>query len=134
MDKVAGRSGRGGAAVGELGRRGDGRDAAAGEHVAEERSHLLVDEAVGGEDLARVERELRAVEVADAAAGFFDEQVAGGGVPGVQVELPEGFKAAGGDVGEVDSRRAGAADAVRAQRELLVEMDVRVLVALVAGK
>ena len=96
--------------------------------------HRRVDEAVGGEDLAAVEGELAAVEVGDAAAGFLEQQIAGGGVPGIEAELPVAVEAAAGDVGQVERRRAGATNAVRAQRELLVEVDVGAVVALLAGK
>ena len=111
-----------------------GVEVAAGEHVGEKVLHRRVDEAVGGEDLAAVEGELAAVEVGDAAAGFLDEEIAGGGVPGIELELPVAVEASAGDVGEIKAGRTGATNAVRAQRELLVEVHVRAGVALLAGK
>ena len=43
----------------------------------------LVDASVAGDDLAAAVRRRAAVQVADAASGFLDQQQAGGDVPGV---------------------------------------------------
>ncbi len=124
----------GGAVGGKLCGREDGLEVAASEHVGEEVFHRGVDEAVGGKDFAAVEGELAAVEVGDAAASFFDQEIASRGVPRIELELPVAVETAARYVGEVEGGRAGAANAVRAQRELLVEVDVGALVTLVAGK
>src|SRR5215471_10971545 len=56
------------------------------------------------------------------------------GIPGIKVELPESIETPTGHVAEIKGSRPGAAHAVGAQRELVIEMDVRVLVALVTGE
>ena len=59
-----------------------------------------------------VRRNSRAAgEVADAAAGFGDEQRAGRDVPRLEAHLPEAVEASRGDVGEVERAGAGAANA-----------------------
>ena len=50
-------------------------------------------------------------EIADAASCFDDEQRAGGDIPGIEPDFPESVEAARGDIGEVESAGAGAADA-----------------------
>ena len=54
---------------------------------------------------------LVAAERADAPAGLLDQQRAGGRVPGLESDLPEAIDAAGGDVGQIQRRRARAAHA-----------------------
>ena len=54
---------------------------------------------------------LGAAERADAAAGLLDQQRAGGGIPGLEPDLPEAIDAAGGDIGQIERRGARAADA-----------------------
>ena len=65
---------------------------------------------------------------------FHHQQRTGGGVPWVEMELPEAVDAAAGGVGQVERGGTGAAHAVRAQRELLVEVDVGADVPFAAGK
>ena len=45
-------------------------------------------------------------EVGDEAAGFLDEEAAGGGIPGVEVHLKEDIQAVGGYVGQIYGGRA----------------------------
>ncbi|MNK96627.1 hypothetical protein D3C87_1169170 [compost metagenome] len=54
---------------------------------------------------------MTAGEVAHQAAGFLDQQGACSHVPLGQARLPEGVEAAGSHVGQVQARRASAADA-----------------------
>ena len=61
--------------------------------------------------------ERRAVHAGDAAARFLDDQRAGRDVPRLQVLLPEAVEAAGGDVTEVERRRAEAPHRARAAEE-----------------
>ena len=68
--------------------------------------HDRVDDAVGGEDLAAVEGKLAAVEVGDAAASFLDQEIAGRGVPRIELELPIAVESPARDVSEVEGRRA----------------------------
>lgn len=87
-------------------------------------AHLFVDEAVGGEDDGAAELVRISGEVGDFAAGLFDEQDAGGGVPGLQAKFPEAVEAAGGDAGEIERGGAIAADSVRALSEFAVVLKI----------
>ena len=115
-------------------RRRDGAEVAAGEHIPEQADHFVVDQTVRRQHLPAVEPEWAAGEVRHLAARFLEQQDAGGGVPGIQVELPESFIAAAGHVGQVERGRAGAPHSMRAQGELVVEVNVRIVVALAAGE
>src|SRR4051812_18826498 len=66
---------------------------------------------VAGDDFAVPDVAGGAGEVGDEAAGFLDHQGAGGDVPGGKTGLPGGVEAAGGEPGQIDRDRAGAADA-----------------------
>ena len=57
-------------------------------------------------------------------SGFFDQQNAGGDIPFVEPEFPEHIEAACGDACEIERRGAVASDAVRAQREIPVVVNV----------
>src|SRR3569623_1591439 len=60
-----------------------------------------------------------AAEIADHAARFLEQQDAGRHVPRLQADLPEAVEPAGGDVGEVERRRSGPADAGRLRQQRL---------------
>src|SRR3954470_5018980 len=89
---------------------------------------------VGSQDLAAGELERATVHVGYDSSRLFDQQDAGGGVPGIEIEFPKSFHPAGGNAAQIESRGAGAAHSMRAQRDLVVVVDVRALVALVAGE
>ena len=126
--------GAGGAAGGEFLGSGNGAQFPAGEHGFKQIDQFVVDEAVGGEDFAAVELEVIAGEIGHAASGFFHKQNAGRGVPGVEIELPKALETASGNVSQVERSRAHAANAVGAQGEFVVEVDVGIFVALAAGE
>ena len=67
----------------------------------------------------------RAVGVANGPACLADEDDARGHVPGVVVKAPEAVEPPGRHVGEVQGRRAGAAERLRPQGEVSppVELD-----------
>ena len=67
----------------------------------------------------RVER--RPVHPGHAPAGLLDDQRAGRHVPRLQVLLPERFEASGGDVTEVERRRAQPAHRARPSEEAAEE-------------
>src|SRR6516225_10009407 len=69
---------------------------------------------------------LRAIERADVSARLLDEQRARGRVPRAQADLPERIDSAGGDVGEVEGRRAGTPHArgLQAHRAQHVEISL----------
>ena len=65
-----------------------------------------VDFGGAADDVAALEEVVGALEVADAAAGFADDERAGRNVPLFQPELPEAVDAAGGEVAEVERCRS----------------------------
>ena len=75
-----------------------------------------------------------ALEIRHFAAGFFDNQHACRRVPGIEIELPEAVEASAGHTAQVERRRTRPPHAVRAQSDLMIEVNVRILVPLVAGK
>lgn len=117
-----------------VGDSGEGDAEAVGEDVGEEVEGLGVDGVIGGEDVGAVEGGGTTFHVGAAAAGFVDEEDAGGLVPGVEAEFPEGVKAPGGDVGEVEGGGASAADTVGEHGHLVEEVDIDVLVAACRGE
>ena len=83
---------------------------------------------------AAVDLEGPALKVRNFAAGLFDNQHARSRVPGIEVELPEPVEAAAGHAAQVERRRTRAPHAMGAQSDLVIEVNVRILVPLVAGK
>src|SRR5258708_1555291 len=86
------------------------------------------------QSLTAIPFERRTVKAADLASGFFHDQSASGRIPGIEIELPETVEAPAGDVTQVQRRRSGPANAMRMQRDLMIKVNVRILVPLVAGK
>src|SRR5229473_7719220 len=97
-------------------------------------AHLFVDEAVGGENDGAAQLVWISGKIAHSAAGFFDQQDAGGGVPLLETKFPEGVEAAGGNTGEVQRGGAIAAHAVRALGEVAVVSKIRAVLAVAHGK
>src|SRR5215467_6302171 len=97
-------------------------------------AHFFVDEAVGGENERPAKLIRLAHEIADFAAGFFDEKNACGDVPLVETEFPEGVEAARSDAGEIEGGGTVAADAVRALGEFPVVLEIRAELAVARGK
>jgi len=93
-----------------------------------------VDERVGGDGFAAVDIEWRTIEARHRASGLLHQQDSGAGIPRIQVELPETVVAARGHIGQIERSRTGAADAMRAQGDLVVEVNVGTLVALETRK
>src|SRR5271166_1249573 len=89
---------------------------------------------VGRHGFAAVQLKRPAVKIRDSSAGLFDEEDAGSGIPRIQIELPKSVEAPAGHAAQVQGGRSGAPDTVGLQRDLMIEKDVRILVALVAGK
>src|SRR6476659_10477876 len=81
-----------------------------------------------------IDIEWPAGKVGDSAACLLHQQNARGGVPGVEIKLPVRVIASARQVAKIKRCRARAADAMRAQRNLVIKLDVRVLVSFVAGK
>ena len=76
----------------------------------------------------------RSIEARYFAAGLLHDQHAGRRVPGIEIELPEAVEAPGRHVAQIERRRARAAHAMGMQRDLVIKVNVRILVPLVAGK
>ena len=74
---------------------------------------------VGRQDGPRLQRILAAIRVGDHAAGLGDHQKARGDVPLAQAALPVAVEAAGGDIGQVQGRRAEPANARNLLRHLM---------------
>mmetsp|Transcript_19534 Transcript_19534/g.59091 ORF Transcript_19534/g.59091 Transcript_19534/m.59091 type:complete len:232 (+) Transcript_19534:1728-2423(+) len=68
--------------------------------LLEDPKHLIVDEPIRRQDIPRLRRVVRPVEVADAAAGLGDDDLAGRDVPRVQIEAEVAREAAAGDPGQ----------------------------------
>ena len=82
-----------------------------------------------GEIFAALEAAVGAAVIGDEAARFLDQQHAGGRVPDVEVVFPEAVEPAGGDPGEIERRRAEAADAGNFRRDRVVDFSPAVAVA-----
>src|SRR5208337_121646 len=93
-----------------------------------------MDKAIASLYFAAVNPKRRPVKAGHQTAGFLDQEHAGGGVPGIEVEFPEAVIAAAGDIDQVEGRRSRTPHTVRAQGDLVIEVDVRIQVPLVAGK
>ena len=64
------------------------------------------------------------MHVGDFATGFLDDNDTGGYVPRIQTKLPETVETTHGHVSEIEGRGAIAANAVRAQGKVPVEVEV----------
>src|SRR5579884_343786 len=122
------------AALSKLSRGKDRIEIAACEHVLKEVDDFVQNEGVGCQHFFTIQPEGAAIEGCDGASGFKYEQSSGGSVPWIQIELPISIKASAGGVGEVESGRPGTADAMGAQGDLLIEVDIWVFVTFAAGK
>src|SRR5580704_13607005 len=97
-------------------------------------AHLFMDEAVGSEDDGAAELVRMACKIADSAAGFFDKENAGGGVPFLQAKFPEAIEAACGDAREIERGGAVPAHAVGMLREVAVVLKIGAGLAVADGK
>ncbi len=89
---------------------------------------------VRGQRLTAIDLKWSAIEVADSSASFLHNQDAGRRVPGIEIEFPETVEASAGHIAQVESRRPGAAHAVRAQRDLVIEKNIGIFVPLMTGE
>src|SRR5262249_48922593 len=83
------------------------------------RDHLVVDPAVGGDDLFSVDREWVAREIRDAAAGLFENHKAGGGIPGMEVHFPKAVCTSKRNVAQIQSGGTGTAHSLTLKQECL---------------
>jgi len=94
----------------------------------------IMKQSVGRERLAAVQLKRRTIETADLASGLFNDQHARSRVPGIEIEFPEAVVASAGHIAEIEGGRSRPAYTVGAQRDLMIEKNVGILMALVAGK
>src|ERR1019366_9915608 len=114
--------------------RGNWCKVAPGKHVLEQIHQLVLNQPIRSQNLATVKPERVAGKVRHLSPGFLHQQDAGRCVPRIEVELPERLQAPGGHVSQIQRGRPRAPHSVRAQRELVVEVDIRTRMALAAGK
>src|SRR4029079_7687150 len=87
-----------------------------------------------GDHLPAVQIVSFAGEVADEAAGLEYEEAARGDVPCVEADLEESVVVPRGDVGEVERRRAGAAQSGGLLRHHFQHLQIRVEIVAVAKR
>src|SRR5258706_9110643 len=80
-------------------------------HAANDLHQPPVRAGVAGDQTRVVDSCRGASEIRRDAAGFADQQNAGGNVPRGEGDFPEALEPAGGDAGEIERRGAGATDA-----------------------
>jgi len=97
-------------------------------------AHFFMDEAVGGEDDRAAELIRRALKIADFSSSFFDKNDAGSCVPTFQPKFPKTVEPAGSNARQIERGGTIASDAVRAQCEVVIVMNVGTRLALVNGK
>src|ERR1700689_2260623 len=119
-----------GAAGGKFGGGGNGFKSMPGKHFLKKPEECVAQEAIGGKHFPAVETEGTAIEGGYGSAGFKDQQRSSGSIPGIQVEFPVSVYAAACRICKVKSRRARTAHSMRAQGELLIEVNVWIVVAL----
>src|SRR5579862_1239419 len=89
-------------------------------------------QSIGRESLAAGDVEFSAGKVSDLASGLLHDEHACRRIPGIEIEFPEAVETARRDVAQIQRRRSCASDTVAAQRELVIEINVWILVALLA--
>src|SRR5579885_3229179 len=83
---------------------------------------------------AAVQLKWAAMKITYAPACFLNDQGACRCIPGIQIEFPEPFEAPACDRAQIERRRSCPPDPMSMQRDLVIEINIRVLVALVTGE
>jgi len=102
-------------------------DLTAGKHVVEKAQDLPGEQTVGGQDLFAIETKRLAVEADHGTTRLQHQQRAGRRIPGVQIEFPIAVEASARCVCQIERGRSGSSHAMRAKRDLLIEVDIRIL-------
>src|SRR6185436_13863432 len=113
---------------------GEWVQAAALENCLKLADEFVVDQAIRSQRLPAIELERPAAEIAHRSSSLFHNQHTCSSIPGIQIELPKSVHASTRHIAQVQSRRSRSPHAVSAQRNLVIEVDVGILVALVAGE
>src|ERR1700677_4338399 len=91
-------------------------------------------QSIRSQSLATVQLEWPTLKVGHRPSGLLHDQYTRRRVPRVEVELPKSVKTSTRYAAKVQRRRARSPHSMRVQRDLMVKEDIRVLVALMAGK
>src|SRR5580658_1913303 len=86
------------------------------------------------QSFATVQLEWPTLKVGHCPSGFLHDQHTRRRIPRVEVEFPESIEASTSDAAKIQCRRARSPHSMSVQSDLMVEKDVWVLVALMAGK
>src|SRR5688500_9435186 len=105
-----------------------------GEDFAKNLEHLIVHRPIVGQNVRSAEIRRAALHVGDAPARFLDQQQTRRHVPRFQSELPERVEAPASHVGQIEGGGPGTPHTVGCHRELVIEVNVHVQMALVARK
>src|SRR5690348_5145177 len=97
-------------------------------------AHFLVNAPIRRQDDGAAKLIRFSLEIADFAAGFFDEQHTCRNVPLVEVELPETIEAPRSNASQIEGRRAVSPHAVRALRKFAVILKIRAELAVAHRK
>src|SRR5438309_10835161 len=84
------------------------------------------------QSLAAVELERSTAHVGNLASRFLHEQHTRRRIPRIEVEFPEPVQTPAGDTAQVKCSRSGAPHSMRAQSDLMIEDNLRILVPLMA--
>src|SRR5579864_519567 len=117
-----------------LPRIGQGNEIAPGKNLFEFLQQRIVDKPIRCERLSAVQLKRAAVKIRHSAARFLHHQHASSRVPGIEIEFPKTIEAAAGDGTQIQRSRSRTPHPVRTQGDLVVKVDIRILMSLMAWK
>ena len=94
----------------------------------------VMNQPIRGKRLAACNLEFTACKIADFAASLLHDQHSCRSVPGIEIELPEAVEPSRRDVAEIKRSRSRPPDTVGPQCELVIEINIWILVPLLAGE
>src|SRR5436189_4131300 len=86
------------------------------------------------QSLAAVELERSTAHVGNLDSRLLHDEHARCRIPRIEVEFPEPVETPAGDTAQVKCSRSGAPHSMRAQSDLMIEKNIRILVPLMAGE
>src|SRR5436309_6095987 len=86
------------------------------------------------QSLAAVELEWSAVHVGNLASRFLHDQHTRRRIPRIEVELPKSIETPAGNTAQIKCSRSGAPHSMRAQSDLMIKENIRILVPLMTGE
>src|SRR5580698_1040378 len=105
---------------------------AAGKDLREFAEKSFMHQSVGRDRFAAGNLKFAAGKVRNLSAGFFDDKHPGGSVPGIEIKFPKAVITPGGNIAQIESCRTRPSDAVSAQCELVIKINVRIFMPLLA--